>query len=265
MDIGRHLLTSQNGMTNGLVVKDARGRSPYWQAIFNDATGRRVWKSTKLTSKSKALEFAMALQRAENMGKDHALTEGRLHDLLSETLERVTGAKLRVFTVAEWLNQFVKQKQKSRANKTALRHEQVMNEFVAFLGPRASLNLAVVTSKDISDFRDLRETRGLAPATLNGDVTVLSAAFNRALREGHISVNPCLIDPVKDKARARKGLFTLEQVTALGKAASGDWKCLILVGFYTGQRLGDCANLQWSQIDLASKIKTTLRVFAERI
>jgi hypothetical protein len=119
----------------------------------------------------------MALQRAENMGKDHALTEGRLRDLLGETLERVTGAKLRVFTVAEWLNQFVKQKQKFRANKTALRHEQVMNEFVAFLGPRASLNLAVVTSKDISDFRDLRETRGLTPATLNGDVTVLSMSW----------------------------------------------------------------------------------------
>ena len=239
------------------VVKDARGRSPYWQAVFNDAAGRRVRKSTKLTSKSKALEFAAALQRAENLGRDHSLTEGRLRDLLSETLERVTGAKLRVFTVAEWLRQFVKQKQKSRANKTATRHEQMMREFVEFLGPRANLNLAVVTSKDIADFRDLRESRGLAPATLNGDVTVLSAAFNAALRQGHISVNPCLaIEPVKDKAGVRKGTFTLEQVTALGKTASGDWRGLIFTAFYTGQRLGDCANLQWSQIDLASKIKT---------
>jgi integrase len=239
------------------VVKDARGRSPYWQAVFNDATGRRVRKSTKLTSKSKALEFAAALQRAENLGRDHSLTEGRLRDLLSETLERVTGAKLRVFTLAEWLSQFVKQKQKSRADKTALRHEQMMREFGEFLGPRANLNLAVVTSKDIADFRDLRESRGLSPATLNGDVTILSAAFNAALRQGHISVNPCLaIEPVKDKAGVRKGTFTLEQVTALGKTASGDWRGLIFTAFYTGQRLGDCANLQWSQIDLASKIKT---------
>jgi len=85
---------------------------------------------------------------------------------------------------------------------------------------------------------------------------VLSAAFNAALRQGHISANPCLaIEPVKDKM-VRKGTFTLEQVTALGKTASGDWKGLILVGFYTGQRLGDCANLRWDQIDLQSKIKT---------
>jgi hypothetical protein len=44
---------------------------------------------------------------------------------------------------------------------------------------------------------------------------------------------------VKDKT-VRKGTFTLEQVTAIGKTASGDWKGLILIGFYTGQRLGDC-------------------------
>ena len=97
----------------------------------------------------------------------------------------------------------------------------------------------------------------LAPSTLNYDVTILSAAFNAALRQGHISVNPCLaIEPVKDKIAVRKQTFSPEQVTALLKAADGRWRGLILVAFYTGQRLGDCANLQWKQIDLVSEIKT---------
>jgi len=60
---------------------------------------------------------------------------------------------------------------------------------------------------------------------------------------------------VKDKT-VRKGTFTLEQVTALGNTATGDWTGVILVGFYTGQRLGDCVNLRWNQIDFRSKIKT---------
>jgi integrase len=42
----------------------------------------------------------------------------------------------------------------------------------------------------------------------------------------------------------------------LVKAASGDWKGLILVAFYTGARLGDCANLSWRNVDLVSEIKT---------
>jgi integrase len=237
------------------VVRHPTGRSPYWYAVYRDETGRRLKKTTKLTSKSKALEMAHVLQKAAKEARQQRLTEARARDLLSEILQGVNGEGLRTFTLAEWLNHFVKQKQKSRADKTALRHEQVMNECVAFLGSRARLNIATITSKDIADWRDSRESRGLSPATLNGDITVLSAAFNAALRQGHISVNPCLaIEPVKDKAGVRKGTFTLGQITALGKTASGDWRGLILTAFYTGQRLGDCANLRWDQIDLASKI-----------
>jgi integrase len=85
-------------------------------------------------------------------------------------------------------------------------------------------------------------------------VSVLSAAFNAALRQGHISVNPCLaIEPVKDKAAGRKAVFSPEQVTALVNAAEGDWKGLILTAFYIGARLGDAANLQWKHVDLVAK------------
>jgi integrase len=69
-------------------------------------------------------------------------------------------------------------------------------------------------------------------------------------------VNPCAaIEPLRDKAH-RKETFTPEQVRALVKAASGDWKGLILVAFYTGGRIGDCANLRWENVDLVSEIKT---------
>jgi integrase len=170
-------------------------------------------------------------------------------------LQSVNGVGLRVFTVAQWFDHFVKQKQKSRADKTAAAHEQVRDQFIEFLGRRAHENLAGVSSEDIAAFRDHRESLGLAPNTLNKDVDCLKAAFGAALKQGHISVNPCaVIENVKDKTEARKGTFTLGQITALGKTASGDWRGLILTAFYTGQRLGDCANLRWDQIDLASKI-----------
>lgn len=171
-------------------------------------------------------------------------------------MESVNGVGLRVFTVVQWLDHFVKQKQKSRADKTAAAHKQVRDQFIDFLGPRAHENIAGVSSEDIEAFRDHRESLGLAPNTLNKDIDCLSAAFNAALKQGHLSVNPCaVIEDVKDKTGARKETFTLDQVTALGKAANGEWKGLILVGFYTGQRLGDCATLQWEQINFTSQTK----------
>jgi integrase len=51
-------------------------------------------------------------------------------------------------------------------------------------------------------------------------------------------------------------VFTPEQVAALLKTAEGDWRGLILLAFYSGQRLLDCANLRWRDVDLLSDIKT---------
>jgi site-specific recombinase XerD len=128
--------------------------------------------------------------------------------LLGEILKSVNGETFHVFTVAEWFDHFVKQKQKSRADKTALRHEQMMSEFISFLRSKAHLNIAAVTSAAIAMFRDHRQSRGLAPSTLNGDIQVLSAAFNAAWKQGHITVNPCLaIEPLRDKA-VRKSVHT---------------------------------------------------------
>jgi integrase len=239
------------------VVRHPSGRSPYWYAVYRDETGRRLKKSTKLTSKSKALEMAYTLQKAAREARQHRLTEGRARQLLGELLEGLNGESLPVYTIEQWLEHFIKQKQKSRADKTALRYEQVKKDFVEFLGGRARLNIAAITSKDIADFRDQREAQALAPSTLNGDIAILSAVFNGALRQGHLAVNPCLaLEPVKDTATARKATFTPAQVTALiGAADSEDWKGLISVAYYCGQRLGDCANLKWNQVDLTGEIK----------
>jgi integrase len=233
-----------------IVVRDSRNRSPFWYACYTTADGRRLKKSTKETNQAKAKLIAESLQSAEKMAGERTLTAVRTRQLLSEVLQRVSGERLRVFTVREWFEQFTKKKRKSKSQKTALRYDQMMNEFVAFLGARADLNIAAITEKDILDFRDHREAKGLAPVTLNLDITVLSAGFNAALRQKHISVNPCAdIEPLKDKATHKK-TFTPEQVSALLEVAQGDWKGLILVAFYTGQRLGDCVNLRWRDIDL---------------
>jgi integrase len=227
------------------------GRSPFWFACYRGPDGRRLKKSTKLTSRSKALEVARSLQKASDEARRGVLTEARTRELLSEVLESVNGEGLRVFTLRQWLDHFVKQKRKSRAVGTAARHEQTMREFVEFLGARSDLNVAAITSRDVAGFRDHRHSLGLAPATLNLDIAILSAAFNAAWKQGHILVNPCsAIEPLKDKAQ-RKSTFSPEQVKALLNGASGDWRGLVLAGFYLGGRLNDCANLRWSNVDFA--------------
>jgi integrase len=236
--------------------RNGKLRSKFWYACFTDALGRRLKKSTGLTAKSKALEMARTWEKASAEARQLRLTEARAREVISELMQSVGGESLTVFTVEAWLEHFVKGKRKSRSEKTAERHEHTKREFMEFLGPRARQNIAAITSKDIAEFREQRIALGLAPATVNVDVAILSSAFNAALRQGHVTVNPCLaIEPLKNKPQ-RKGVFLKEQVAALLKTAEGDWKGLIMVGFYCGQRLMDCVTLRWQNIDLVSDIKT---------
>jgi integrase len=56
--------------------------------------------------------------------------------------------------------------------------------------------------------------------------------------------------------RVEKGTFSPDQIRRLISAAQGDWKGLIISGFFTGARLSDLANLQWSNVDLAERTLT---------
>jgi len=89
----------------------------------------------------------------------------------------------------------------------------------------------------------------LAPVA---DATYSAISNSRGVRQN------CAVLPIKDTIpdrKRRKKPFNVEQVSALLNAAEGDWKGLILVAFYTGARLNDCANLRWRHLDLLSPIK----------
>jgi integrase len=49
-------------------------------------------------------------------------------------------------------------------------------------------------------------------------------------------------------------IFTLTQVAKLVRSAPGDWSGAILLGYYTGARLSDVANMRWDAIDWRNKV-----------
>jgi integrase len=237
------------------VIKDSRGRSPYWTACYVDATGRRWKKSTKLTNKKKALEVALSLEHGEHLARSGAFTEARLRDLFEQTLERVIGARVQHYTVETWLHYWHEQKVKSRP-ASAERYGQVVRDFIEFLGPRAKLPLEHISDKDVLDFRNAESKRGVSNKTANLAVKVISMAFHDALRKGKIKFNPCLgLDPLEEDSVEREP-FTLDEITKLVKAAEGDWKGAILFAYFTGARLGDVANMLWNAIDLDKSLVT---------
>jgi integrase len=253
--------------------KDARGRSPFWICCYTSSTGQRLQKSTKITIKplkgekrkegspkttadkrAEALEVCLAYERAENHAKNGTLTEQQAKKVIGEILERTTGEPLRNFKVRDWFAHWLDMKEQVRAGKTMDRYRQVIRDFIASLGGRANLALSHITPKDVLTYRNSIIKTGKAARTANLSVKVVSAAFNAAVRQHIIESNPATALeslPVKSE---EKGTFTREQVSKLVRAADADWRNAILLGYYTGARLSDVANMRWSAIDWSNKI-----------
>ena len=257
------------------LTTDSRKRSPFWICCYTSAQGQRLKKSTKITVKplpgemrkdgapktpadkrKEALEFCLSIERAENGAKAGTLTEQAAKKIIGEILERTSGEKLHDYKTGEWLDQWLAAKEQVRAGKTGERYRQVIRDFKAFLGSRAELSLAHIAPKDIFGFRESILKAGRVALTANLAVKVVSSAFNAALRQGYIASNPCTAIESLPVESEEKGTFTAEQVGKLVDAATGDWKAAILLGYYTGARLGDVVNMRWNAVDLKGQLIT---------
>jgi integrase len=230
------------------VLKDSRGRSPYWIAQYKSADGRWLKKSTKLTNKRKALEMALALDHGEHLARTGHFTEDRLRTLLEQTLSRVTGEPVERHTVATWFAWWHERKALARPD-SAERYGQVVRDFISFLGSRAQLPLEHITGKDVLAFRSHETKRGLSNKSANLAVKIISMGFHDALRQGKIKFNPCLgLDALEEETVEREP-FTPSEISRLIQATQGDWRRAILFAYFTGARLTDTANMVWSAID----------------
>jgi integrase len=253
--------------------KDSRGRSPFWICCYTSATGQRLQKSTKITNKplkgeqrkdgspktvadkrAEALEVCLAIERAENHAKNGTLTEQQAKKIIGEILERTTGEPLRNYKVRDWLAHWLEMKEQVRAGKTMDRYRQVIRDFIASLGSRANLALSHITPKDILIYRNSIIAANKTARTANLSVKVVSAAFNAAVRQHIIESNPATALETLPVEAEERATFTPAQVSKLIRAAEGDWYGAILLAYYTGARLGDVANMQWSAIDLEQRL-----------
>jgi integrase len=257
-----------------ILVKDSKGRSPYWICCYTASDGRRLKKSTKQTDRTKATEICLALERAEGMAARGTLTETRARELIGEVLERTTGEILPFYTAEAWLRDWLRGKQISKSENTHIKYSQVIESFLTQLGGRAKLNIAAISTKDIVTFRDDQIATGKSPNTVRFMVKQLRIPFNAARRQGLITHNPAeaveLPSPpkLKDDRELARDAFTPDQIEAMinaavvqehGRAvfeAGRDWRGAILFAYFTGARLQDVANIQWSAIDLPAKAIT---------
>lgn len=239
-------------------TKDGKHRkTPYWIAAYTDQRGRRRKRSTKETNKAKAQQVLNGWLKTVHAAKHDRLTEARAREIVSEIYESVSGRKLYSPTVEEYFNDWLKSEKPTVSPATYLKKEQVARLFLESLGDRKLLSLESVTEADIVKLRDELLAGGRRASTVNGLVRrILAHPFSSAKKKGLISIDPVAGLKAVRGDQVEKHVFTAGQVQRLIDAAKGDWRGMVVAGFYSGARLRDLANLTWGNVDLFQRTIT---------
>lgn len=230
-----------------------RPQSRFWHAAWRTADGVLCLRSTKQTDRNKALACALEFERADKLAGTGSLTEEQARKILSDILERAGGGEtLRCPSVAEHLNEWLAGKEAMATAGTLARYQKSIREFIAHLGLVAQKPLSALTPRHVQRFVADRMKQGLSPSTVRIDAKAVGIALNRARRLGLISTNPAEAVELPTGGGVERGTYTAAEIGMLVRAATGEWRTLIEIGYYTGQRLGDCVDMRWADVDLAA-------------
>ncbi len=234
--------------------KDPRGKSPFWYCAFISKVGGRHFRSTKTKDKRQAVQICNTWAKAAAFGGK--LSPDKARQVIAQgvaDLLMVSGQTLPSATIRDWSKRWLESKSVEAEPRTHERYETSIKRFLQFLGPRADEDLESLSVSDVIAFRDGVAKR-LSVGSTNMDLKVLRACLYAAQRQDLVEKNVAAkVEELKQRGEARRRAFTLDEVRKVLKqcdAAAGEWRRLVLVGLYTGQRLGDVASMTWSQVDL---------------
>lgn len=224
--------------------------SPYWIACFSLPDGRRTQRSTGTTDKREAQRIANQFDDAARDARAGKLTEVRARKTIADIFALANSDALPSSTTKDFFESWLKRKEIEAGQKTHARYSAVVSDLLEFLGGRANLDIAHISAKEITRFRDTLARR-LTPGTVNVSLKVIRAALAQARRDGLLDVNEAeRVTLLKNQRVFERRPFSLPELKRVLAAANDEWRGLILTGLYTGLRLSDVATLTWASVDL---------------
>jgi len=245
---------------------------PNWICFYTDHEGKRRCKSTLTTNKQEAERICNEIQNIENKARARRLTPERVqtpervHKVISQVVADVMeslGIPIERRTIREHFEGWISTKQASPG--TLARYQQIVRRFLGFLEPKANKDLSSLVAEDIERYRDALQGT-VAPTSVNVHLKVIRVCLELATRKNTFDKNPArLVENLPTNDRHQRRGFTLAELKKVLTVCGDDWRTAVLLGIYTGLRLGDIQALTWANIDLQNteltiRTRTTGRV-----
>lgn len=233
--------------------------------------------------------YTLLAEATEAAAKGH-LSEARARMLIAQLSEFSTGKQLRFFTVRKWAEEWLGLKKGTCKAATLSRYTGSVKLFLEWIGEKADERLEAVTKEEARKFRDdvrsgwnppvKNPKRKLSTAkrtakTTNHFTRDVAGMFRAAVREGLLIVSPFMsLEKLPEDDSMEREVFSFAEIGKLVETAgqtewqksifsakrvvkhdaraarSRDWQGMILLAFYGGPRLGDCARFKKAAVKL---------------
>jgi integrase len=220
--------------------------SRFWTACYTNRDGKQVKRSTKQTDRKKADRIAAEFEWVEEQTRRGMLSTLQIQKVFNDLVEKTTGDTILTPSVEKYLKDWLTNIEARKSGATAVRYSYTVDLFLQYLKDKAKLPITAIASAHIEGFLSWRLKQGVAPTTAKVDVKILSGAFHRAERYAIILKNPVTAVDQPKAVSSEREIFTHEEVKKLLDTVGykSEWYALILIGYFTGARLGDCATMK---------------------
>ena len=230
-------------------------RGKVWHVQWR-VNGKLFMRSTKCTRKDKA-EQERARIMAPFLAEDEAT-------VLEHVVARIGGRKAEIAAYEEsqnppltidmaWVAYLKSPNRRDSGERTLADYGGYFKRFKKWV---KSEHPEAVTLREVTEDMATEYARDLNGGTMsagsfNKHRDFIKGMFQTLRKEAKLTENPW--DDIKRKKAVQNSRreLTVEELQTICEATEGEMRLLFALGVYTGLRLGDCATLLWSDVDLA--------------
>lgn len=204
-------------------------KSPFYQIVYF-IDGKRNSISTKTKVKSEAMQFLA--------GFKNSLTEKPQEKIIQQDAEAS-------ITLSQFKQEYMSYLAPTKSPKYISSIKYSFNQFIFFASDTA---LTKIDNRLIDKFITSSFSKSQRGAHLF--YRTLKAAFNKAIEWNYISVNPFTKVKFPKLSKSFHAFISEDELLIiLANTPYQYLKDIFTVGFYTGLRLGEIINMQWSWVD----------------
>jgi integrase len=153
-------------------------------------------------------------------------------------------------TLKEYSKTYMEPQRGAKENTLAMKQRGI-NALIAVLG---DYPLNKITPFIIEKYRLSRKGKGIKDSSINLDVSILSNVFATAIKAGIVDKNPCKEVRRLKAIQTRDRVLSQPEIALMLDKLRGKDRLMVLVGLFTGLRLGGVLGLSWHDIDFTKKI-----------